>query len=156
MLCLSLALYLQIAKDWYPCALCIAQRYLYLFTALAGLLVGVSAVSRRRTKTFRWSPSVAAALAMMGFMIAAYHQWVLWQPEQTCGAGPLQTWLNNLPWVPFVWVMFEADGLCTDSYPPLLGLSLPMWSTVGFMLQFTLALMAWHASRPFSVFKVSR
>lgn len=153
--CLSIALYFQMSKDWFPCALCILQRYFYIFTALAGLGVGLSVVRKRRAHPSRLAPLIAAAFALLGFFIAMYHVWVTFQPEQTCGVGPLQFWLNDLPWASALWIMFEADGLCTESYPLIYGLSLPMWSGVGFILQFILASMAWHASRPISVFKAS-
>ena len=84
--------------------------------------------------------------ALLGFVagagVAFYHVWVLSNPAQTCGVDPLQNTLNALPWVQYWPDMFVADGLCTDEYPPLWGLSLPMWSGLGFLAQGLVLLIA--------------
>lgn len=138
---LCAALFLQISKEWFPCPLCIVQRYAYLATALGFLGM---AFTRRQSV---WS-SVCVVLTLAGFLIGAgvafYHVWVLSNPAQTCGVDPLQNTLNALPWVHWWPDMFMADGLCTEEYPPLLGLSLPMWSGLGFLLQ---GLVLWIAVR---------
>ncbi|MDX1669452.1 MAG: disulfide bond formation protein B [Limnobacter sp.] len=145
--CLSLALYLQVAKDWFPCALCVVQRYVYWFTGFAGLTVCVLALCRQSLAA-RFALVLGVFVAASGVAIALYHVWVVANPGQTCGVDPLQVWLNDLPWASAWWLMFEADGLCSDAYPPFLGLSLPAWSAVGFLLQGVLLGLAWPASRP--------
>ncbi|HEX4878686.1 MAG TPA: disulfide bond formation protein B [Limnobacter sp.] len=127
---LAAAVYLQVSKGWFPCPLCIVQRYGYLL-ALAGFL-GL-ACTAPRSMAGRFSGLLTLVGIGVGLATAAYHVWVLANPLQTCGVDPLQLKLNALPWVR-VWPdMFVADGLCTDAYPPLLGLSLPMWSGLGFV-----------------------
>lgn len=153
--CLTAAIYLQVSKDWFPCPLCIVQRYFYWFTALLGLMVFVSA-SPRRVQVRRLLPVLSLLTALGGAGVAFYHVWVLANPGQTCGVDPMQVWLNDLPWTSYWWVMFEADGLCTAEYPPFLGLSLPMWSGLGFLVQAALAVRALRLSRSVSVFKESR
>jgi len=123
------ALYFQISKEWYPCALCILQRYAYMASAL-GFLGLLLAGQAKLTATVLKAFTVAAIGA--GFAMAGYHVWVLANPSQSCGVDPLQLSLNSLPWVSFWPDMFMADGLCSDEYPPLLGLSFPAWSAVGF------------------------
>ncbi|MDX1669351.1 MAG: disulfide bond formation protein B [Limnobacter sp.] len=144
--CLSMALYLQVSKDWFPCALCVVKRYFYWFTGLAGLGVWVLPAGRQVALT-RVMLVLGALLAFSGVGIALYHVWVVSNPGQTCGVDPLQVWLNDLPWASAWWLMFEADGLCSDAYPPLLGLSLPAWSALGFLSQGLLFCFAWPASR---------
>lgn len=129
-LSLTAALYLQESKGWYPCALCIAQRYAYL---AAGVLALLGALSHGAVRRLCLGLAVLGALA--GFAVAAYHVWVLAHPGVSCGVDPLQLQLNALPWVSHWPMMFEADGLCTAEYPPLLGLDLPAWSALGFVFE---------------------
>lgn len=132
---LGAALYLQINKDWFPCPLCILQRYAYMATALGFALCWVSS---GRGGLFSVSRASAFAGALSGAGLAAYHVWVLANPQQTCGVDPLQLKLNAMPWVQWWPAMFESDGLCSDVYPPLFGLSLPAWSGIGFFVLLTL------------------
>lgn len=128
------ALWLQQVENWFPCALCIIQRYLYLATALAfaGLWLAGPSGSNGGSKTL--APLVLL-LAATGAGFALYHVWILAHPGQSCGIDPLQTKLNALPWVQWFPTLFEVDGMCTDPYPPFMGLQLPAWSAVGFLVQ---------------------
>lgn len=129
---LAAALFLQISKEWFPCPLCIIQRYAYMATALGFLGIGLT------TRKSMWS-ALFVLVTLTGFLagagVAFYHVWVLANPAQTCGVDPLQNTLNALPWAQYWPDMFVADGLCTDEFPPLWGLSLPMWSGLGFLAQ---------------------
>lgn len=150
--CLCAALYLQIEKDWFPCPLCIVQRYAYIVTAFAafGLLVLTNKNSQGLKKTLA---SVVGIGALAGLATAGYHLWVLANPGQSCGVDPLQLKLNALPWVS-VWPdMFEADGFCTADYPPFLGLHLPAWSGIGLFVQAILSVVIFKAAKPASVFR---
>lgn len=141
---LTAALFFQISKDWFPCPLCILQRYAYLATLLGFLGIGLSRKGGFVSGLFAW-------LTLIGFLAGAgsafYHVWVLSSPLQTCGVDPLQHTLNALPWVNLWPDMFTADGLCTEEYPPLLGLSLPMWSGIGFVAQVLILLFAVRAKK---------
>ena len=126
------ALYTQQVMQWFPCPLCILQRYAYLLTALVFLMVVIQ-------PNRRWLSVAGVLLAGSGAAAAFYHVWVLAHPMQTCGVDPLQLKLNALPWVS-VWPdLFTSDGLCSDAYPPLLGMSLPAWSGLGLIVQCLLA-----------------
>ena len=131
--CLAVAVYLQESKGWFPCALCIVQRYAYLGTGLMALLALL--VANRNRSLSRGALSFGLLVALAGMGVAAYHVWVLAHPGVTCGVDPLQVRLNALPWTPWWPMMFEADGLCTADYPPLLGLHLPAWSGAGLLVQ---------------------
>lgn len=129
---LAAALFFQISKEWFPCPLCIVQRYAYMATALGFL--GIS-LTRRKSMFSGLFVLLTTAGFLAGVATAAYHVWVLSNPMQTCGVDPLQNTLNALPWVQYWPEMFTADGLCTEEYPPLFGLSLPMWSGIGLLAQ---------------------
>lgn len=143
--CLASALYLQESKGWFPCALCVLQRYAYLGSGLFALLamgLGFSSGNRMPLRLGQVLIALAILSALVGLGIAAYHVWVLSNPGTTCGVDPLQVKLNALSWTAWWPMMFEADGLCTAEYPPFLGLHLPAWSAIGFVVQLVLLLMA--------------
>lgn len=127
---LSVALLLQTKLDWYPCALCIVQRYAYVAVFLGGIWLWMLGAHANTLRGVGYGVTAAGILA--GLSAALYHVWVLANPGQTCGVDPLQLKLNALPWVSWWPTMFESDGLCTDPYPPFLGLTLPAWSAIGF------------------------
>ena len=147
---LAAALFFQISKEWFPCPLCIVQRYAYIATALGFL--GIALSSRASVVSGLFALLVLTGF-VMGAGVASYHVWVLSNPLQTCGVDPLQNTLNALPWVSYWPNMFVADGLCTEEYPPLFGLSLPMWSGIGFLFQ---GVVLWGALRTRDQFKGSR
>lgn len=145
---LACALWLQESQDWYPCALCIVQRYFYLGSVLGFLgLLFLSRNASAKPGRFLFSLCLflVGALALAGLSAAIYHVWVLSQPGQSCGVDPLQLTLNELPWVSAWPLMFEADGLCSAQYPPVLGLSLPAWSAICFLIQLMLLGLSWRS-----------
>jgi disulfide bond formation protein DsbB len=49
-------------------------------------------------------------------------------------------------WLP---TLFEADGLCTTEYDPILGLSIPAWALIWFTIfAVSLSLLALRYRRP--------
>ena len=141
---LATALYFQISKEWLPCPLCIMQRYAYLVSALGFL--GIALTSRKGLVSGAFT-LLGLAGVLGGISMAFYHVWVLSNPSQTCGVDPLQITLNALPWVQVWPEMFMSDGLCSEEYPPLFGLSLPMWSGIGFLVQGLVLLITMKARR---------
>ena len=76
--------------------------------------------------------AIACAASLTGGGIAIRHLWVKAHPEVSCGIDPLETSLNKIfiaRWLPS---LFQADGLCTTEYDPILGLSIPQWALVWF------------------------
>lgn len=140
-ICLASALYLQESKGWFPCALCVLQRYAYLGTGLFAVLALIGDAGQSKTLG-RGLLALAFLAGLLGLGTAAYHVWVLSNPGSTCGVDPLQVKLNALAWTGWWPMMFEADGLCTADYPPFLGLHLPAWSTIGFVVQLALLTIA--------------
>jgi disulfide bond formation protein DsbB len=105
------ALYLQFFHGEDPCPLCIIQRYFFVLVAIS---------------------------ALGGAATAARHVYVQSHPGFSCGFDALQPIVDGLPpasWLPQV---FKVAGLCETPYPPILGLSLPQWSLIAFVLIFVL------------------
>ncbi|MCC8395097.1 disulfide bond formation protein B [Paraburkholderia sp. MMS20-SJTR3] len=135
LICVALvggALYLQFVKHEDPCPLCIIQRYFFLLIAIFAFL-GSRFHNWRGVRVLEL---LAALSALAGIVTAARHVYVQANPGFSCGFDALQPVVDSLPpahWLPSV---FKVAGLCETPYPPILGLSLPMWSLVGFVVAF--------------------
>lgn len=134
-ICLAMvagALYLQYFKQEDPCPLCIMQRYFYLLIAIFAFL----GARLRGWRGVRLLELLAALSAAAGIVTAARHVYVQANPGFSCGFDALQPLVDSLPpahWLPGV---FKVAGLCETPYPPILGLSLPMWSLIGYIVAF--------------------
>ncbi len=110
-----------------PCPLCIMQRYAYIaiaFFCLVGALFNVS----------KTGAGFGVLASLSGIGVAGRHLWVQAHPEVSCGLDPLEVMLN-IPVTAKLWPdMFKADGMCTSGYDAILGLSVPQWSMVWFVL----------------------
>lgn len=134
-ICLALvvgAVFIQTFWHQDPCPLCILQRYAFLLVALFSFAAALS-TSGCRNAIWR----AFALLSEIGGVVAAgRHVWVQSKPMFSCGFDALQPLVDALPparWLPLV---FKTSGLCETLYPPIIGLSLPTWSLVAFVLSF--------------------
>jgi len=125
---LGIALYLQIVEEMLPCPLCIIQRY--LFAAIALICIIFAFLPPRAAKT---GAGLGLLAALGGVGTAGWHLWVQAHPGTSCGIDPLETSLNNVPTANLFPLLFKADGLCATPYP-FLGLSIPQWSLICFVL----------------------
>ncbi|MEM5435201.1 disulfide bond formation protein B [Paraburkholderia diazotrophica] len=126
------ALYLQFVEHQDPCPLCIIQRYFYLLIAVFAFI----GASMRGWRGVRALEVLALLSALGGVATAVRHVYVQSHPNFSCGFDALQPIVDGLPpahWLPS---LFKVAGLCETPYPPILGLSLPQWSLVGFAVAF--------------------
>ena len=121
------ALYLQHAKDMLPCPLCIIQRYLFLGVAIFSLIAAFAG------KVKVWT-GVALLSALGGLGVAGKHLYVLAHPGFSCGIDPMETVLNKIPTATLLPYVFRADGLCEAALDDVLGLSVPQWSALWFVI----------------------
>lgn len=124
---IGVALYLQHAKDMLPCPLCVIQRYLFLGVGIAAL---VGALSDK----IRAGAAVALLAALGGLGVAGRHLYVLANPGFSCGIDPMETALNKIPTANLMPWLFRAEGLCENAGDTIVGLSVPQWSAVWFVL----------------------
>jgi len=126
------ALYLQFGLREDPCPLCIIQRYFFLLIAIFAFL----GARFKNWRGVRLLEVMAALSALAGIATAARHVYIQANPGFSCGFDALQPIVDSLPpahWLPSV---FKVAGLCETAYPPILGLTLPMWSGVAFIVAF--------------------
>jgi protein dithiol:quinone oxidoreductase len=128
----GLALYFQIVKGEDPCPLCIIQRYFFVLVAVFAFL----GAGLRGWRGIAVLETLAAISALGGVVTAARHVYLQAHPGFSCGFDALQPVVDSLPpahWLPQV---FKVAGLCETIYPPILGLSIPQWSLVAFVVIF--------------------
>ncbi|MFZ6774905.1 disulfide bond formation protein B [Undibacterium sp. SXout7W] len=126
---LGVALYLQQIEHMLPCPLCVMQRYAFIGIALSCLISAGNSGTTRRI-----SIALGLASALAGIGVASYHLYVLANPAMSCGIDPLETTVNKVflaQWLP---VLLKADGFCDTPYPPILGLSIPAWAMIWFVV----------------------
>lgn len=107
-----------------PCPLCILQRLAFLAVAICSLLAGIFYSSHR---IFHYC---ALSFASLGLLVALRHQWVIANPQVSCGLDPIEVFINQFEIAQAVPSFFKADGFCTMSLPPILLLSISQWSLV--------------------------
>lgn len=140
---LAVGLYLQLVLAMLPCPLCVMQRYAFAALALI-CLIGASLPTAAR----RFASGLACVAALSGAGIAIRHLWVKAHPTVSCGIDPLETALNKTFLANSFPLLFQADGLCTTDYPPILGLSIPQWALVWFIAFALLTgMLAWRGAR---------
>lgn len=124
---LAVAMYLQHVEGMLPCPLCVIQRY--AFAAIAIICLIAVYLPRGAGKI---ATALAALAAIAGAGVAGWHIYIKANPTVSCGIDPLETSLNTIPTAKLLPFLFQADGLCTTEYAPILGLSLPQWALVWF------------------------
>jgi disulfide bond formation protein DsbB len=142
---LAVGLYLQLKLDMLPCPLCILQRYGFAAIALISLItVTLPSVATRI------GAALACIASLSGAGVAIRHLWVKAHPTVSCGIDPLETSLNKI--APAQWFpsLFQADGLCTTEYDPILGLSIPAWALIWFTIfaLLTAAIVVFNRRKP--------
>lgn len=141
---LGVCLYLQLVKEMLPCPLCILQRYGFALTALACLITVALP-----NQYLRVGAAAASLASIAGAGVAIRHLWVKAHPTISCGIDVLEVFLNKIIFANWLPALFEADGLCTTEYDPILGLSIPAWALIWFALfAISLSLLALRYRRP--------
>ena len=137
---LGFALYAEYGLGMTPCPLCIFQRIGFLFMALFFLLDGLRAP---RGKS-RWAYTGLVLVGAVGGIISAgRHLWLQsLPPDQVPSCGPgLGYMLDAFPLARMLKLVFTGSGECA-AVEPILGLPMPAWSLLWFVLLAALAIVA--------------
>ncbi len=129
-LLIGFAMYLQEARDLEPCPLCILQRYMYV---LVGALALVAALLPRLFG--RWVAGLGTLAALGGAGIGGWHVWLQFHPPKfgSCGAS-LGYLIENLPLARALPRIFQGYSECSAIDWTFLGLTIPAWSAICFVL----------------------
>jgi len=133
------SLILQYGFKLQPCSLCIIDRALVMLMLLIFLVA--FAHNPQKVGKLIYS-SLGFIVALGGMAVTARHLWLLQLPADKvpeCGPG-LSYLIETMPLHQALAVVFSGDGECTKNVPYFLGLSLPLWTMVAFVL---LAVASW-------------
>jgi len=144
---LGYAIYLQLHVGLEPCPLCIFQRIAF---AALGVMFLLGALHAPRSKSGRKGYGVLALLAALaGVGIAGRHVWVQVMPRDAMSScGPPLSFLSETMG-PFevLRTVLTGTGDCGNVDWRFLGLSMPMWSLVWFLLLAAWAVYAGFRAR---------
>lgn len=129
---LAFALYLQHVQVLEPCPMCILQRYAFIGIAALALIAALHASRGPMLKVYAGLIGLAA---VAGAGVAARHAWLQRFPVETysCGAD-LGYLLDTLPLSRALPAIFAGTGECSEVQWRLLGLSIPEWALVWFVI----------------------
>jgi protein dithiol:quinone oxidoreductase len=137
---LGFALFAEYHWGMYPCPLCIFQRIAFLVMAVFFLLGALHAPRGR----VRWVYAIGALLgAVFGIAVAGRHLWIQSLPADqipSCGP-PLDYMFGAFPFARVLQLVFTGSGECAK-VEPILGLPMPAWSLLWFVLLTVLIVVA--------------
>lgn len=127
---LAFAFFLEYVMGMEPCPLCWLQRG--VFMALAG--VAVLGMLLSKVHAARW-PLVAlfSAVALVGIGIAMRHIYIKMNPEAASCGMDVETLLAFMPLGQAIMQMLQGSADCATA-ADVLGIPLPVWTTIGYLL----------------------
>ncbi len=134
MLLLAYALYLQHGMLMQPCPLCILQRLAFAWMGFFALLAAIHDPASCR---WRWCYNGMILVgASAGALVAGRHLWLQSLPADKvpeCGPG-LNYMLENFPLTEVLDTILYGSGSCAEVNWQLLGLSMPAWTLLWYVL----------------------
>lgn len=127
------ALYLQHAQNLEPCPLCIVQRYAFIAVGIAALVAFVHNPARVGRRAYG---ALLLLFSVAGAGTAGRHVWLQHQPRGAvadCGPG-LDYMLETFPLTSALPMIFKGSGDCSEIAWRFLGLSIPEWALVWFVI----------------------
>jgi disulfide bond formation protein DsbB len=127
---LAAGAYMQFVEELEPCPLCISQRLAILAT---GLVFLVAAVHNKATKIYA---VIGAISALIGASISARHVWLQHLPPDQvpeCSPG-LEYVFQNFPLADTIKLMLTGTGECSQIEGVFLGLTIPGWTFIAFIM----------------------
>ena len=137
---LGFALYAEYGLHMTPCPLCIFQRVGFIVMAVFFLLGALHAPRGGG----RWVYAGGALLGgIFGIAVAGRHLWIQSLPADqipSCGP-PLDYMFDAFPFAKVLKLVFTGSGECAK-VEPILGLPMPAWSLLWFLLLAALVIVA--------------
>lgn len=133
------ALYLQHIEVVEPCPMCILQRYSFALIALIAL---IGAIHNPGVMGARVYGALVLAGALTGAGISTRHSWLqrFPTPSYSCGAD-LEYLLDTFPLAKALPAIFSGTGECSKVQWRMLGLSIPEWALIWFLIFAIVALV---------------
>ena len=141
------ALHVQVDLGIEPCPLCIFQRLAFIAVALTAGAAVVHNPGRTGTRAYG---TVLTLLAALGAGIALRHLWVEHQPpDPFAGCAPSWNYMvDHFPLSHILQLALTGTADCAQVSWTFLGLSMPAWSLMAFVLLGTgLCWSAWRTPK---------
>ena len=140
-LVLTAIFYFQEELGLDPCPMCILSRYTFITIGMIALVAGFHGPRGAALKVYS---SLVMLLAAVGIGISARHSYLQHFPPkmESCGTD-LEFLLNNLPFTQAFPKIFAGTGSCSKVDWRFLGLTIPEWAGVWFLV--FLAIAFWLA-----------
>jgi protein dithiol:quinone oxidoreductase len=141
---LATGAYLQMVEGLEPCPLCISQRIAIFITGIVFLAAAIHNPGRSGVKVYAL---MGAVTALSGAAISSRHIWLQHlPPDQVPECGPGLTYIfQNFPLSETIKLMLNGTGECAIVDWTLLGLSIPQWTLMAFLMLATLSMLQiWH------------
>jgi len=141
------ALYLQYVLHQEPCPLCMVQRFVFI------AMLALFAIAALHSPGRAWAKIYAVLIglfALFGIAVASRHIWIQHLPKDqvpACGPG-LDYMLDNFPMSKVLKELLHGSGECAAKGWDFLGLGIPEWALLWFVLLGAWAVfIAWRARR---------
>lgn len=134
------ALYLQYVLHEEPCPLCMVQRFIFI---AMGALFFIAMLHNPKRAGARVYAVLIALAALSGIGVASRHIWIQHlPPDQVPACGPgLDYMLENFPMSEVLKELMHGSGECAHKGWSFLGLGIPEWSLLGYVLLGAWAIM---------------
>ncbi len=130
---IGFAIFSQFAWGLEPCPLCIFQRIAFAALALVFLLAGLHAPRGTGARAFYGVLGFLAAA--VGMAIAGRHVWIQLNPPEIPGCGPPLSFMREtMSTSNVIRKVLTGSGDCGTIDWTFLGLSMPAWSLVWFVI----------------------
>lgn len=140
LLLLSMAAYFQFVGGLEPCPLCISQR---IGVFLTGVVFLAAALHNPGTNGVKAYAVIGMLAALAGGSVSLRHVWLQHLPPDKvpeCGPG-LEYVFNNFPLSETIKMLLSGTGDCAKVDWTLLGMSMPAWTLIAFLLLAALSLL---------------
>jgi len=127
------ALYLQYVLHEDPCPLCMIQRFVFIAMLVLFAIATLHNPKKLGTKIYA---ALIGVFALFGIGIASRHIWIQHLPPDevpACGPG-LDYMLDNFPMSQVLKELMHGSGECAHKGWSLLGLGIPEWSLLWYVL----------------------
>lgn len=130
---MGVALYMEHAMGLEPCNLCILQRIAVIATAIVALFAAIHGPNIVEIKIYA---SLGLLTSGTGAGLSSRQLWLQSLPaDQVPACGPSLDYLVDVfPLTQVLSMVLEGDGDCAEVVWRFLGVSIPGWTLVGFLV----------------------
>lgn len=143
---LAFASYLQHVQGLEPCPMCILQRYAFFAVAIVALAGAIHGPGLTGTRVYS---ALITLFALVGAGTAARHSYLQEFPDPYTSCGvELEYLVNNFPLAQALPKIFAGGGECAQVKWRFLGLTIPEWALVWFVLAIGVSIWVAWRKRP--------